>query len=137
MLEPVTTYSVTVTTTDAFGLSASQAFAFTTGMAGVPTVTITATPGPTHRISPWIYGINYLLYEWYALGWSSPEAPRNVTMNRSSGNRWTTYNWENNAVNAGSDWYYTSDDGNGGGEVPGRLCGAGLTKTVPAAWRVW
>ena len=119
LLEPVTTYSVTVTTTDAFGLSASQAFAFTTGMAGVPTVTITATPGPTHRISPWIYGINYLLYEWYALGWSSPEAPRNVTMNRSSGNRWTTYNWENNAVNAGSDWYYTSDDGNGGGEVPG------------------
>ena len=118
LLEPTTTYSVTVTTTDAFGLSAAQAISFTTGMARAPTVTITTAPGQTHRISPWIYGINYLLYEYEIYG--VPKAPRNVTMNRSGGNRWTAYNWENNASNAGRDWGpYSSDDGVGGGDVPG------------------
>lgn len=50
-------------------------------------------------ISPYIYGTNRLtadsgLYSAARLG----------------GNRWTGYNWENNASNAGSDWYHSSDD---------------------------
>ena len=31
------------------------------------------------------------------------------TLDRAGGNRWTAYNWENNASNAGSDYLYESD----------------------------
>lgn len=74
------------------------------------TVIITVDPGKNHSISPWIYGINS--YE------GITDAPRNLTVNRAGGNRWTAYNWENNASNAGSDWFYSSDDYLGGGNVP-------------------
>lgn len=47
-------------------------------------------------ISPYIYGSN-----------SSAITTR--TFDRAGGNRWTGYNWENNASNAGSDWYHHSD----------------------------
>ncbi len=50
-------------------------------------------------ISPYIYGTNQLLTEeesWTAL--------------RQGGNRMTGYNWENNASNAGSDYFHHSDD---------------------------
>ena len=33
-----------------------------------------------------------------------------ATLDRDGGNRWTAYNWENNASNAGSDFNYESDD---------------------------
>ena len=49
-------------------------------------------------ISPWIYGSN-----------STNIANR--TFDRSGGNRTTGYNWENNASNAGADWYHHSDYG--------------------------
>lgn len=49
-------------------------------------------------ISPWIYG-------------SNTSAITNRTFDRSGGNRMTGYNWENNASNAGSDWYHHSDYG--------------------------
>ncbi len=49
-------------------------------------------------ISPWIYGTNFGSIE-------------NATLNRIGGNRLTGYNWENNASNAGSDWYHHSDFG--------------------------
>jgi hypothetical protein len=49
-------------------------------------------------ISPWIYGSN-----------STNIANR--TFDRSGGNRMTGYNWENNASNAGADWYHHSDYG--------------------------
>jgi len=48
-------------------------------------------------ISPWIYGSNFDL-----------GAP--VTAMRQGGNRLTGYNWENNASNAGSDWFHNSDN---------------------------
>jgi hypothetical protein len=59
-------------------------------------------------ISPWIYGTNF--------GWV-PSA----TLNRIGGNRLTGYNWENNASNAGSDWYHHSDFGmaSGPNDPPG------------------
>lgn len=110
LLEPLTSYNATVTVTDAFGLSSTQSVAFTTGASSAPTVTITVHPSQTRPISPWIYGINF--YQ------AIPDAPRNLTLNRAGGNRWTAYNWENNASNAGNDWYYSSDDYLGGGNVP-------------------
>ena len=75
------------------------------------TVTITADPANTHPISPWIYGANS------AHGYSS--IIRNLTLNRQGGNRWTAYNWENNASNAGSDWYFHNDDLLGASNTPG------------------
>jgi len=48
-------------------------------------------------ISPYIYGSNFDL-----------GAP--VTVLRQGGNRMTGYNWENNASNAGSDWFHHSDN---------------------------
>ncbi len=48
-------------------------------------------------ISPYIYGTNGQPYS-------------GVTAFRSGGNRLTGYNWENNASNAGADWYHSSDN---------------------------
>lgn len=80
-------------------------------LAGVPANAVTPDdPGPADvqftinagqnakAISPWIYGSN-----------SSNIANR--TFDRSGGNRMTGYNWENNASNAGADWYHHSDYG--------------------------
>jgi hypothetical protein len=47
-------------------------------------------------ISPYIYG-------------SNSSAITNRTFDRAGGNRWTGYNWETNASNAGADWYHHSD----------------------------
>lgn len=103
LLEPLMTYSVTFKATDAFGFTATNKTTFTTTAASVPTVTINVNATQEHPISPWIYGINF--YE------NVPDAPANLTLNRAGGNRWTAYNWENNASNAGSDYGpYQSDD---------------------------
>ena len=113
MLQPNTAYTATLTVTDAFMLVATQALAFTTASNySTPTVTITANPAATNAISPWVYGINF--YQ------SNLTPPRNLTLNRTGGNRWTAYNWENNASNAGSDYGpYSNDDYLGGGDAPG------------------
>jgi Glycoside hydrolase family 44 len=66
-----------------------------------PDVTITLAPATTHAISPYIYGLNS--YTGIA------NAPPLLTLDRAGGNRWTAYNWENNASNAGSDYLYESD----------------------------
>ena len=74
---------------------------------------IIITVDTTHprNISPWIYGIN--AYQ------SISNAPRNLTLNRTGGNRWTAYNWENNASNAGSDWGpYINDDSLSSSSIP-------------------
>ncbi len=49
-------------------------------------------------ISPYIYGAN------------DDMGLDIVTFRRLGGNRMTGYNWENNASNAGADWYHQSDD---------------------------
>ena len=111
LLEPSTAYTVTANVTDAFNLSSSQSTTFTTGASGAPTVTISVNVAAARAISPWIYGINF--YE------SVTDAPRNLTLNRMGGNRWTAYNWENNASNAGSDYFYNSDGFLSSSSVPG------------------
>jgi fibronectin type 3 domain-containing protein len=65
-----------------------------------PDVTITVDPTKTHAISSWIYGINF-----DAGGGGAPT----FTFDRAGGNRWTAYNWETNASNAGSDYIYEND----------------------------
>lgn len=62
-----------------------------------------------HPISRFIYGVNESLDGNYSAG----------TVTRLGGNRWTAYNWENNASNAGSDWYFQNDSYLGGGDTPG------------------
>ncbi|MBV8469873.1 MAG: hypothetical protein JOY60_08450 [Burkholderiaceae bacterium] len=67
-----------------------------------PDVTVTLTPASTHAISPYIYGLNSLN--------STTGASPLTTLDRTGGNRWTAYNWENNASNAGSDYLYENDN---------------------------
>lgn len=51
-------------------------------------------------ISPYIYGVNEGLLKYNA----------SVKAIRAGGNRYTAYNWVNNASNAGSDWHHSSDN---------------------------
>lgn len=59
-------------------------------------VTVSDSPA---AISPGIYGTNQLM-----------SGGENWGSMRLGGNRLTGYNWENNASNAGSDYYHMSDD---------------------------
>src|SRR5260370_36401944 len=63
-------------------------------------VTVTISPAQTHAISPYIYGIND----------GVTDAPADLTFARQGGNRWTAYNWETNASNAGSHYLYQNDN---------------------------
>lgn len=95
-----TAYFYVVSALNATGESAnsSQASAIPSS---APDVTVTVDPTKTKPISQWIYGLNFYT------GVSG--APPHLTLDRAGGNRWTAYNWENNASNAGSDFLYESD----------------------------
>jgi hypothetical protein len=67
-----------------------------------PDVTITIDPTKTRPISPYIYGLNF----YFGNSGASPQ----LTLDRAGGNRWTAYNWETNASNAGSDYLYENDN---------------------------
>ncbi len=58
--------------------------------------------GPQTAISPLIYGLN---------DWTRDESSESTgfTLERMGGNRTTSYNWENNFSNAGSDYNHYSD----------------------------
>lgn len=76
----------------------------------LPSVVFTIDPQQNvHAISRFIYGVNQNLDGSYS----------SLTFTRLGGNRWTAYNWENNASNAGSDWMYQNDSYLGGGSTPG------------------
>ncbi|MGA3067573.1 MAG: glycoside hydrolase family 44 protein [Tepidisphaeraceae bacterium] len=70
----------------------------------------------------------------------------NLTLTRLGGNRWSAYNWLNNASNAGNDWHYQNDNYLGGGSAPGgamipgienaRQNHAGIILTVPMIGRL-
>jgi hypothetical protein len=87
-----------------------------------------------HPISPYIYGTNQP-------DWTSRS--RGLRLARLGGNRWTAYNWETNASNAGADYHHQNDDYLGGGDVPGEAvrphvaaahaAGASMIVTVPMA----
>jgi len=98
-----TSYNYVVSAVNSSGQSANSNQATATPTAPTnPDVTITIDPTNTHPISPYIYGINF-----YS---GITGAPPNLTFDRAGGNRWTAFNWETNASNAGSDYLYENDD---------------------------
>jgi len=99
-----TKYFYVVAASNSAGTSANSVEVNATPTAPVgqtPDATITVDPTKTHAISPWIYGINF-----DAGGGGAPT----FTFDRAGGNRWTAYNWETNASNAGSDYIYDNDN---------------------------
>ena len=87
-----------------------------------------------HAISPYVYGMNQP-------SWAGRS--RGLKLARLGGNRWTAYDWETNASNAGADFHHQNDDFLGGGDVPGEAvrpyvaaahaAGASMIVTVPIA----
>jgi hypothetical protein len=68
-------------------------------------VTVIVNSSITHRVSPYIYGINFAT--------QIDDVPTALTLDRWGGNRSTAYNWETNASNAGSDYQYENDNAGG------------------------
>jgi hypothetical protein len=85
--------------------------AATDGSPARAAVTVTVNPSSTHPISPYIYGINFAS--------KIDGVPTALTLDRTGGNRWTAYNWETNASNAGSDYQYQNDNYLGGSAEAG------------------
>jgi len=94
-----TTYFYVVAALNPAGRSGNSLEVPATPGPGSADVTITIDPVHPQPISPWIYGINFY----------SNSDPALVTLDRMGGNRWTAYNWETNASNAGSDYIYDND----------------------------
>jgi hypothetical protein len=84
-----------------------------TGGASEIALTVT-TNADIHPISPLIYGVNL------AHGITCSNAKARFTLCRLGGNPWSTYNWENNASNAGADSNLCSENTNalGASDVP-------------------
>jgi len=96
-----TTYFYVVSALNSTGESSDSSEVSATPSNLQADVTITIDPTNTHPISPWIYGINSFS--------DVANAPK-FTLDRMGGNRWTAYNWETNASNAGSDFGPYSND---------------------------
>jgi fibronectin type 3 domain-containing protein len=125
-----TTYYYVVTAVNSAGESSNSNQASATPANAVADVTITIDPTKNKPISPYIYGTNF---------YSGNTAPQpNFTFDRDGGNRWTAYNWETNASNAGSDYIYNNDAYLSGSNVPAEAVrgfiagdqGAGLASLV-------
>jgi hypothetical protein len=104
---------------------ALPALAITPDNPGAAAIQFTADSGQNVKsISPYIYG-------------SNSSAITNRTFDRAGGNRWTGYNWENNASNAGADWYHHSDYGltNGQANQPPGAAVSGMIQSAAAAGR--
>jgi hypothetical protein len=103
------------------------------GSAAAIRFTIDSSSGRT-PVSPFIFGTNQP--EWAGKS-------RGLRLARLGGNRWTAYNWETNASNAGSDFQHQNDAFLGGGNTPGEAvradvarafaAGASMIVTVPIA----
>src|SRR4029079_10892530 len=65
--------------------------------------TINSTTG-AREISPYVYGMNFYNNS------SFDRALLPAQLERLGGNRWSAYNWETNASNAGKDYRYQNDN---------------------------
>ena len=97
-----TTYFYVVSALNAVGESANSTQASATPANTPVDVTVTINPANAKPISPHIYGLNFYFGE--------TDPPPMATLDRDGGNRWTAYNWEINASNAGSDYLYENDN---------------------------
>jgi hypothetical protein len=97
-----TAYFYVVSAVNSAGESANSSSANATPVHVSADVTITINPSHTKSISQYIYGLNF-----YG---GVTGAPPLLTVDRAGGNRWTAYNWETNASNAGSDFNYQNDN---------------------------
>ncbi len=105
------------------GASGNGGTGGTAGVAGVGPIMEPGDPGASdvqltvradqaqRPISPLIYGTNG----------GNEIATTHQTVIRSGGNRMTAYNWENNASNAGSDWYFQNDSFLSSSDTPGQV----------------
>jgi hypothetical protein len=84
------------------------------GDSGAEVVLTVTTNADVHPISPLIYGVNP------ANGVTCSNTTARFTLCRLGGNPWSTYNWENNASNAGADSMLCSEnnDALGASAVP-------------------
>jgi Glycoside hydrolase family 44 len=73
-------------------------------------------------ISAFIYGANGIDF--------SDSRQRYLTFQRAGGNRLTAYNWENNASNAGLDWFFQNDGLISDSNTPGVGITDGITTTL-------
>jgi fibronectin type 3 domain-containing protein len=108
-----TTYYYVVSALNAAGEGgdSAQSSAMPTAPSNTPVdVTVTVDPTKTKPISPYIYGINFFS--------GNAGASPLLTLDRDGGNRWTAYNWETNASNAGSDYIYDNDNYLSSSNVP-------------------
>jgi len=102
-LTNATPYFYVVSALNSAGESANSSEVTATPLSSAPPdVTITIDPTKTRPISPYIYGLNF----YFGNSGASPH----LTLDRAGGNRWTAYNWETNASNAGSDYLYENDN---------------------------
>jgi fibronectin type 3 domain-containing protein len=97
-----TAYFYVVSALNSVGESANSTQVTATPANVAADVTITVDPTKTKPISAYIYGMNF--YN------GVTGAPPLLTFDRDGGNRWTAYNWETNASNAGSDYIYDNDN---------------------------
>ena len=111
-----TTYYYVVTAVNTAGESGNSNQASATPIDAAVDVTISIDPAKTKPISPYIYGINF-----YS---GNPGVSPLLTFDRAGGNRWTAYNWETNASNAGSDYIYNNDSYLSGSNVPAEAVGS-------------
>ncbi len=78
-----------------------MAYTSSAAAAGNDTVNITIDTSKDRKaVSPYIYGVNTELMN----------KDVSCTAIRAGGNRFSAYNWETNASNAGSDWKHSSDN---------------------------
>jgi hypothetical protein len=94
----------------------------TAGVAGASPIQLSVkTDSDVHTISPLIYGIVSDTVD-------CANSAARFTLCRLGGNRWSTYNWENNASNAGNLTCFQNDGALGESNVPADTVTALITK---------
>lgn len=116
---PAATTTYTLTATNSSGTA--TATLLVTVVAPSVTMTLDAVGSTGKPISPFVYGYNDI-----------GTLPSGTAFIRAGGNRYTAYNWETNASNAGSDFLYENDMFFGDGTVPGNGIWPTMDKGIPA-----